>query len=113
MEDFITFYYADGSHFAGRIAITKSELILYKKSIFTSLFLGFVGYALTRGKEELRIQINQIANIKKDKYKRNKNACYMTMQNGETYILAFGNPPELMEHLSYRMKIAAKSPAEQ
>jgi len=113
MDDFIKFFYTDGCHFAGRIKITNSEIIIYKKSICTVLFLGIIGDIFIRGKEHLRIQINNIANLKKDRYKRNKNACYMTLQSGETYIIFLNNPQETIDYLNYRIRIAAKDQIEQ
>ncbi len=100
MEDGINFFMPDGRNFFGKIQITGSEMIIYKKSKWILLLFGMIGNALARGKEELRIRFEDIAEAKKERYMLNKNAYYVTMKDGYEYILIFDHPRATIDYLN-------------
>lgn len=108
MEDGISFFMPDGRNFFGRIEITRSEMFVFKKSKWVVYLFGLIGNALAKGKEELRIQFGDIAEAKKERYMLNKNAYYVTMRDGYTYILIFDHPKTTIEYLESVIGQAAK-----
>ena len=90
----------NGSNFFGKIEITGSEMIIFKKSKWIVYLFGLLGNALAKGKEELRIRFADIAEAKKERYMLNKNAYYVTTKQGYTYILIFDHPKTTIEYLN-------------
>jgi len=100
VEDGVNFFMPDGENFFGRIEVTSTEMIIFKKSRWIALLFGLIGNALARGKEELRIRFEDIAEAKKDKFRLNKNAYYVTMKEGWTYTLIFDDPKTTIDYLN-------------
>lgn len=60
---------------------------------------GLIGNALDQGKEEMRIRFADVAQAKKDRYMLNKNAYYVTLRDGATFILIFDHPKTTIGYL--------------
>lgn len=89
IKDGVSIFYPNGHNEIGYVLITTTEIIVYKKSKFVMLAFGMIGTMLDEGQEAMRIRISEIANGYKERFRLNKNAYYLNMKNGDTYIMCF------------------------
>ena len=104
MEDGINIFYPDGHNEVGRIHVSSTEIIIFKKSMFVMVLFGIIGNLLFKGKETLRLNISDIISGHKEKFRLNKNAYHITTKNGETYILCFDSPKKMIPYLESLIK---------
>ena len=100
MEDEVTIFYPNGKFEVGRVVITPTELVFYKKSIVGMSAFGLVGSFLMKGKEHLRIPMQEIVGGRQDRFRANKKACYITLRDGKEWVLVFGKPDQSIPYLA-------------
>ena len=93
MEDGLKCFLTDGSYFLGRMEITDSEIIIYKKNWWICVLLGTVGYAISTGKEYERFNISDISDAARESFRLNRNAYHVTLKHdrGE-FMFIFDHP---------------------
>ncbi len=89
IKDGVNIFYPDGHNEMGYVLISSTEIIVFKKSQLIRAAFGLVGSMLDKGKETARINISDIANGYKERFRLNKNAYHIRMKNGDTYIFCF------------------------
>ena len=89
IKDGVNIFYPNGHNEIGYVLISPTEIIVYKKSKVVMAAFGLVGTLLDEGQEAMRIRISEIANGYKERFRLNKNAYYINMKNGDTYIMCF------------------------
>lgn len=104
MEDGINIFYPDKHNVMGKMYITNEEIIIYKRSVATLLGLRTVGVLLDGNKPILRINIADIIEGKKERFRLNKNAFYLTLKDGNTYICCFDKPKITIPYLEGLIK---------
>lgn len=119
MEDGIVLHYPDGSCFLGILRINDSELVFFEKNeqgIFrTNVMVNevvdcFAPNSLASIKKRDRVQIDEIVEAKRKRYRLNKNAYYLTLKDGNTYVLIFDHPNSTIDYLESVIRKAANIP---
>lgn len=83
----------------GSIKLTQESIVLYKKNKFLATGFGILGALLTKEKEFDQIAWSDISSIKMDKFKMNKKACYITLNNQSEYIFKLPKAEQSIENL--------------
>jgi hypothetical protein len=113
MEDGIVLHYPDGSCFLGCVKINDTEMFFFKKSgkgiynrisivsggIASGVYNSLIPNALASEEKKNGIQIDEIVEAKRKRFRLNKNAYYVTLKDGNTYIMIFDNPNSTIEYL--------------
>ncbi len=83
----------------GSIKLTQESIVLYKKNKFFAQGFGLLGALLTKEKEFDQIAWSDIQSIKMDKFKMNKKACYITLNNQDEYVFKLPKPEQSIENI--------------
>lgn len=111
MEDGINIFYPNGRNDLGRVVISPTEIIISERqsgfvggvtasaSVVGAHGLSLILDKLNKEKESLRISIGDIITGKQQRFRLNKNAYYITMKDGSTYVLIFDRPKTTIPYL--------------
>lgn len=87
------------SFVAGTAALAETDFVFYKRDMFIAIMFGALGSLLAGKKEYLRIHVKDVKSVKEDQYKNKKRVCYLTLNDGQTYVIVFGHPDKTMAYL--------------
>ena len=99
MEDGINIFYPNGRNDFGVVEISQTEIAIYTKSVASVVGFSLIGSVLDKRKENFRISISDIVAGKQQRFRLNKNAYYITMKDGSTYVLIFDRPKTTIPYL--------------
>lgn len=111
IKDGINIFFPDGHNEVGNALISMTEIIISERqsgfvggvtasaSVVGAYGLSLILDKLKKEKESLRISIGDIITGKQQRFRLNKNAYYITMKDGSTYVLIFDRPKTTIPYL--------------